>query len=80
MTTSEPDYDDTDMTLEEFDRRMERALPADVTNLGGRTVGGLAFSPSVPSTGSSAETREETLQLAGWRDQTIRESLELVGT
>lgn len=74
---SAKDYDDTDMTAEEFEEAMAHAVPADVANLGGS-----AAEPRIRDfvTGSSAVTRSQELRFAGSRDQTITEHLELAGT
>lgn len=72
---SASDYDDTGLTLEDLRLIARNAVPTEVTNLGGRTLVGPA-----PSTTSSNTTQFETIRLAGHRDQTIRETLEFVGT
>ena len=78
MTSNEPDYDDTDMTSEEFDLRLARALPADVTNLGGRTPGGWERPPAVGAVGvGTSETLYDTLWLRG--NVTITRDVELAG-
>lgn len=78
------DYDDTDMTSEEFELAMASGAPADVTNLGGRTVGQwleiAAPGGEGAMTASSGVTRRETVRLAGTRDTTITGHLELAGT
>lgn len=68
------DYDDTDMTSEEFERAMMSGVDAVVSNAGG-PVGGVS-----PRTGSSAVTHEETVQFVRRRDETITGRLELAGT
>jgi hypothetical protein len=64
---SESEYDDTDMSPEEFEERMAAAVPTIEWQAEPRA-----------STGASAVTRSEAVRLAG--NQTITGYLELAGT
>lgn len=77
-TMSEPEYDDTDMTPEEFESRMDQARPTDVSGVA--VVGSfIIYAPDpIVRTGSTGVTRSEQVRFA--RDQTIRGTLELAGT
>lgn len=76
---SAKDYDDTDMTVEEFEDAMANAVPVDVTNLGGSTAESRTHHRDF-RTASSAVTKTQELRFPGKRDQTITEHLELAGT
>lgn len=73
MTTA--DYDDTEMTLAEFDEVVSVSTRAVVANLG--TTVHWDAEPAVLS-GASAETRVERVRLAG--NETITSSVTLAGT
>ncbi len=77
---SAQDYDDTDMTAEDFEREMAEGAPADVSNAGGRVAaeGGSQWRGVV--TASTAVTRSEDVRLTGTQDRTIKGHLELAGT
>lgn len=71
VTMRDPGYDATEMTVEEFDTRMEKATPEPSLVV--------VMGPPAPfTTGSNGATRTETVRLAG--DQTIREYRVLAGT
>ncbi len=68
------DFDDTDMSSAEFDRRMDDSQPAQVSNLA--SIDWQA--PHPVETGSSAVTTSASVTLAG--NVTITRTLELAGT
>lgn len=75
---TEPEYDETDMTPEEFEARMARARPVDVSEVAGTTVVFCTGAERGVSTGSTGSTRSEQVRFAG--NQTIRGTLVLAGT
>lgn len=70
------EFDDTDMTAEEFEGRMAAAVPADVSNLGGRLPVDWDAPPKV-LTGSTAVTHSADVRLAG--NETITRTLAFAG-
>lgn len=71
------EYDDTEMTHEEFDEAVQTGAPADVSNVGGRVATVDWDVPRQVSTAASAVTRSETARLAG--NQTIMTTMVLAG-
>ena len=75
---SAADYDDTDMTNEEFESRMANAIPVEVSPVVDRTMTTKRLLDERIATGTGAVTRSGELSFVG--TQTIRRSLELAGT
>lgn len=76
MGMSDPGYDETDMTPEEFEAIMAEGTPADISP-SPVPVLVCGLTPAF-TTGSCGTTQREHAQLAG--DRTIRESRVLAGT
>jgi hypothetical protein len=69
------EYDETDMTPEEFEEAMAAGTPADVLNLAEHVM------LRRVDTTATAETHNERLSLVGeYTNVTIKERLELAGT
>ena len=70
MSMSDPGFDNTAMTPEEFEACMAEGTPADISPTPPESLF-IVTNMEAPRTGSRSVTRREQVQLAG--DRTIRE-------